>query len=192
MKKLISVCAVMIQIATFPVFASVEVDTRGLSDSQKATLVQQVEQMKQQDPYQIVPGAGKVADVADKWVNIGERFGKMFGGAAKEIGMATNDFLKTPVGMMTAGVIIFNYVGSPIIHVVLGLLILFIGLAITLYFQSTATKLVIKYDNTSKTWWGGYNVLEKNRDQLNVEYAVGLWISYFVIFVVSIWVMFAW
>lgn len=176
----------LLALVTMPVFAAVQVDTSGLTDAQKATLVQQAEQMKAE-----VQSPEGVAETVDKWVNVGERFGKMMGGAAKEVGMAANDFLQTPVGMLTAGLIIFNYVGGPIIHVTLGLLIFFTGIVILLYFQRKASKFVIKYDVTKPRWYG-YAIESKTRDRLDGEIGAWLSVGYALVFIVSIWTMFAW
>lgn len=59
------------------------------------------------------------AEAVDKWVDTGERIGRMFQGAAKEIGVAVNDFVKTPVGMMTMGVIVWKYMGKDILQVLI-------------------------------------------------------------------------
>lgn len=59
------------------------------------------------------------AEAVDKWVDTGERIGRMFQGAAKEVGVAVNDFVKTPVGMMTMGVIIWKYMGKDILQVLI-------------------------------------------------------------------------
>lgn len=111
MKNLIAVVMCMF---AFPAFAAINnIDTNGLTEAQKAQLVQQAEQMKNATPLD-------TANKVDQWVNIGEKIGKMLGGAAKEVGIAVNEFVQTPVGKMTAVLIVWNYMGSMIVHVLSG------------------------------------------------------------------------
>jgi hypothetical protein len=185
--------ATLMFLFTIPTFAAVEVDTRGLTDAQKATLVQQAEQMKN-DTKAVVSDPGKVAEVAEKWANIGERFGKMLGSAAKELGIAANDFLKTPVGMMTATVIVFHYMGGPIIHLSVGLLLMIVGLSLMTWIARSSVTTTIVYDETKRKWFGlgGFPVKTLTRGKLSDDIGPWILIGYLLTFIVSIWTMFAW
>lgn len=104
-----------------------------------------------------------IADKVDKWVNIGERVGKMLGGAAKELGIAANEFVKTDVGRMTAILVVWNYMGNDLVnifvHVGGGLLVMVLGL-ISVYVvvrKMYAPKLV--YDTNVKNWRGKHPIL---------------------------------
>jgi len=119
--------AVVMSLFCVSAFAGITVNTDGLTDLQKAEIAKTVEQLKANASSTALQPE-KVAEVAEKWANIGEQFGKMIGSAAKEVGVAANEFLQTPVGILTATVIVFHYMGSPIIHVTVGLLILAVGL----------------------------------------------------------------
>ena len=184
MKKWFLMLMMMVSI---PAFAVVNVDTNGLTDSQKAALVQQVEEMKAkaESPETMVAAV-------DKWVNVGERFGKMMGGAAKEVGMAANEFLLTPVGMLTAGIIAFNYIGGPIIHVGVGLMILFLGLSVMFWLQTKATQFHVEYDLSKPKFFGGFHVKSKKRAEIDGDTLAGILIGYGVVFALSLWTIFAW
>lgn len=155
--------------------AAVEVNTVGLTDTQKAELVKQAEAMRAQakDPTAIV-------DSAEKWLNIGERFGKMIGSAAKEVGVAANEFLKTPVGIMTATVIVFQYLGGPIIHMFTGIVILILGASVITYLVRNRRQLIIKYDTTQKNVFGNHPMISKERAKMDDDtfgWSIALYIA---------------
>lgn len=54
--------------------------------------------------------------VVQAWAEAGAQLGAALANAAKELGVAANDFVKTPVGIMTAGIIIYKYVGKDLIR----------------------------------------------------------------------------
>jgi len=170
---------------SFGVFA--QVNTNGLTAAQTAELVIQAEKMKNAtaDPDAIV-------EVADKWINVGERFGKMMGGAAKEVGMAANDFLQTPVGLLTAGVIVFNYIGGPVIHVTVGMTVFFTILFVLLYMQRRAGKIDITYSPDKRTWYGTRQIDKYVRHDIDSDVAGWLMIGHLLNVIASMWIIFSW
>lgn len=128
-----------------------------LSEAEKAEILKQIATKAQANSESSV--ATVVAEVAqpakvDQWLNIGERIGKMIGGAAKEVGVAVNDFVKTPVGMTAMALIVWHYMGGVIIHAFGALLILGVGLSFILYFARRRNGAVIEYDTEKKDIFG--------------------------------------
>ena len=75
------------------------VDSAGfdkLSDQQRAEIVKLVADKASQAKHQTETAA---VDQAERWVNIGSQVGKGMVGAAKEMGVAVNEFANSPVGM---------------------------------------------------------------------------------------------
>lgn len=175
----------LLLVSSFGAFA--QVNTNGLTAAQTAELVIQAEKMKNAtaDP-------DAIAEVADKWINVGERFGKMMGGAAREVGMAANDFLQTPVGMLTAGVIVFNYIGSPIIHVTVGMTIFFTLFFCLIYLQRQGRRIEITYSPDKRTWYGTRQIDNYVRHDIKDDVVVWLMIGHLVNLVVSTWIIFSW
>jgi hypothetical protein len=128
----------------------------------------------------------------DKWADISLKFARALGVAAKELGIAANDFLKTPAGMLTAGVIVFQYMGGPIIHVSIGLFILITGLGLLTWFARTTPRMVYTYDLTNKNWLGNHPLIGKERKALDGEIGGGILLGYAVVLVVGVWTIFAW
>ena len=63
----------------------------------------------------------------DEYVVLGERIGKMMGGAAKEVGVAVNTFVETPVGKWTMVMVIWKFMGNALMHIFGGVVILIAG-----------------------------------------------------------------
>jgi hypothetical protein len=122
-----------------------------LSDAQKIEIMQQVNQKA--NTVVTTTTATKV----NEWVNVGTNIGKGLAGAAKEVGVAVNDFAKTDVGQLTMYLIVWNIMGSAIVHIIGGLMIWFIGLIFIIFYYSKArTKSEYKKD--------GQQIIEYNLD----------------------------
>ena len=118
-----------------------------------------------------------VIDTVDKWVNVGERIGKMVGGAAREVGIAANEFVQTDVGKMTAAMIVWNYMGADVVdvfvHVVGGTAFIFIGLTWIFIVMRRSQDYKVVYSTTEKNWFGNYVVIGKERDSLTSDQQFG-------------------
>ena len=140
-----------------------------LSADQQAQIVQTIAaaQSKETD----------VIDSVDKWVNVGERIGKMVGGAAREVGIAANEFVQTDVGKMTAAMIIWNYMGADVVdvfvHVVGGTMFILVGLTWIFIIMRRSQDTKITYSTTEKNWFGNYVVIGKERDALSSDQQFG-------------------
>lgn len=104
------------------------IDVSTLSKEQQFAIQQQVQQLKQ------TPEA-KVA-TAEKVLDFSEKFGKMIASTAREVGVATNEFVETPVGMLVAALIVWNYIGQDLVQLLFGSCIFVLGL----YFVSRVYK----------------------------------------------------
>lgn len=101
-----------------------DVDTNGLTAEQKARIQIQVEQMKQEKDKT------KMVDTAKEYVQLGEMIGKAFGSCAKELNVQVNEFITTPAGMLTIGIICWKTVGRDVVHFGFGLCFLIFGILI--------------------------------------------------------------
>lgn len=95
-------------------------DMDKLTDVQKAELAlqvaKQVEEQKAavQNPKQV-----------KEWVSYGTEIGQALAGTARELGVVANEFIKTPAGQLTMGMIIWKVMGHDIVHVGLALIMFF-------------------------------------------------------------------
>lgn len=104
--------------------ATADVDTNGLTAEQKARIQTQVEQMKQEQ------NKTKLVDGAKQYVELGEMIGKAFGSCAKELNVQVNEFIQTPAGMLTIGIICWKTAGKDVVRFGFGLCFLIFGVLI--------------------------------------------------------------
>ncbi|HET8686943.1 MAG TPA: hypothetical protein VFM18_09810 [Methanosarcina sp.] len=84
-----------------------------LPEAQKAEIAQLVAQKKEETaPI----SSDKTLTRLDKYAEVGQRLGVGLVAAAKELGIAANDFVKTPVGKVTAALIIWKVIGNDFLH----------------------------------------------------------------------------
>lgn len=97
-----------------------------LSESEKAEILKQV--ADKASTKTVFGGTTEpTEDKVDRWVKIGSNIGQGLAGAAKELNVAVNDFSKTPVGQLTAALIVWHMLGNQFIHIFGGLAIWLIG-----------------------------------------------------------------
>lgn len=89
-----------------------------------------------------------------EWIDVGTKIGQMMGGAAKEVGVAVNDFVKTPVGQWTMAIVIWKFMGGPLMHVFGAVMILVVGIGFIGYFARKYTGVTIEYDQEKKDMFG--------------------------------------
>ncbi len=86
--------------------------TRGLSSDKTATLLESC-RTGASVPSTITKMADP--DTASKWSQAAKGFAEALGIAAKELGIAANDFLDSPAGYLLAAILLFNYAGGAIV-----------------------------------------------------------------------------
>lgn len=130
MKKLLALFALTLSMA----FAHAGTDTRlsgydNLTDAQKAELAVKVSEMAAAQQKPVVPSITTV----EKWAGFGQQIGSALAGTARELGIVANEFIQTPAGQVTMYMIIWKVMGSEIVHVGAGLLILFTFVPLWIY-----------------------------------------------------------
>lgn len=114
------------------VMAQSTVYTDGLTESQRAQVELEVAKMKEA-PKDTVNVSEGVRKEAEEWGQLGSNMGKAIVSAAKEIGVAANEFAQTPLGKITVAVIVFKLIGVQLLHICIGTLILLFGWVSTFY-----------------------------------------------------------
>jgi len=121
------------------------IDVSKLSPEQKTKLLGQVADLQKEanNPSNI---SESVRTEATKWVELGSNMGKAAAGAAKELGIAANDFVQTPLGRITMLVVVYKVVGGPLVHIGFGLLFLTITLTLALYLFTRKAYEEVEYE----------------------------------------------
>jgi hypothetical protein len=102
-----------------PVLAD-QIDTSGLTASQIATLQAQAAQAKAANTdHQNTPFS---PSSLSEYAKLGRDIGVGLASTAREIGVATNDFAKTPIGHVATLLIVYKLIGRDIVHYIGGII----------------------------------------------------------------------
>lgn len=192
MKKLL----VGLMLSTVSLFAAAQISSQSLeqagfnklSETQKAEIVAHIAKNNEQKTD--LADAKQLEVKAEKWVDLGERMGKMLGGAAKEVGVAVNDFVKTPVGQLTMLLIVWSYVGNALVHIFGGVFIIIVGLLMCMYWARRSINVSTEYDQEKVDIFGRARVRHVKREALSSDAITGFTISSLAIMGVGLIVMF--
>lgn len=128
-------------------------DLSKLNDEQRAQLALQAAQMSKVVVKE-VPKAEVVADVSEKmrnetskWAELGKNAVVALIAAAKELGIAANDFVQTPVGKMVMFVVIWKFMGVQVLGIVFGLLLIITGCTASVLLWNHLSINRIEYEN---------------------------------------------
>ena len=143
MKKLI-VIAVML----FPLWAfGQHVDTRGLTKEQIAELTIAANKMKTPEGV-----SASVRKEATAWADLGANIGSAMVSAAKEVGVAANEFSQTSLGKIVTVIIVYKVIGRDILGVVVGGAILLFGFGVLTWLLLTHRFGEVKYEYRPMLW----------------------------------------
>lgn len=158
------------------------------ADKQAEMLSQMAAAQKQTEQAPVA-----VAETVDKWVDLGEKVGKMMGGAAKEIGIAVNEFVKTDVGRWTMVLIIWNYMGADMVdifvHIGGALMLWLIGFVWLWYAVRKGASKTITYDETKTNIFGNYRIKEVHRGSLSDGDATASFVFAGILLVIGVLMM---
>jgi hypothetical protein len=122
---------VFVILLSFVSFCYASVDTRGLSEEQQAEIALQVAKMKSASgtdvQQKITQASDTAANISEKWAGVGKALAVGIVATAKELGIAANEFAVTPLGKITTALIVWNYIGKDILHLILSFVLIFIG-----------------------------------------------------------------
>lgn len=172
MKKFIAIVALLFSFNAFAALTTDSVANAGfskLTEAQKAEVIKQIADASSKNKDVVVPSEEKV----EKWVKIGSQVGQGLAGAAKELGVAVNDFAKTPVGQLTMALIVWHMMGGVIVHVVGGVLIMVIGLWFVKFMFNRAYPDKVTYSKEHKTIFGNFAVENVQRTPVQDDNAAG-------------------
>lgn len=127
------------------------IDVSKLTPEQKTQLLGQVADLQKQasNPTNI---STSLRNEASQWGELGANMGRATVAAAKEVGLAANDFAQTPLGKIIIAIVVYKIIGINILHVVYGVIILTIGLGLSLYFILKSKYSEVEYENIPVLW----------------------------------------
>ena len=125
-------------------------------------------------------------DRVEKWVKIGSNIGQGLAGAAKEVGVAVNDFSQTPVGQLTMLLIVWHMIGAQLIHVFGGIMIWIVGIAIIRHMVARAYPSKITYSKEVKNVFGNYAVEKVEPMAIDDSNAAGWLFAYGIVLIAGL------
>lgn len=177
MKRLLAAFALLFAVNAFALNTD-SVSSAGfskLTDSQKAEIISQIAKQAESNANGTTASIASsvTPENAEKWANVGSRIGQALGGAAKEVGVQVNEFAKTPVGMLTMALIVWNYIGGVVIHFFGGLFVIILGLSTIFFVMRRQHPILYEYDPERKTALGRPLVIKMERTPIDGETAAG-------------------
>ena len=189
MKKFFVAILMMVSISAWAGNTSDAVNSAGfsrLSEAEKAEVIKMVaDKASQKD---VMPTMTE--DKVEKWVKIGSNIGQGLAGAAKEVGVAVNDFATTPVGQLTMMLIVWHMIGAQLIHVFGGIMIWIVGIAIIRHMVARAYPSKITYSKEVKNFFGNYVVEKSEPIAIDDGSAAGWLFAYGIVLAAGLIVIF--
>lgn len=121
--------------------------TKGKSTTEVTTIL---ESCRSSSSANLLPEV--TAEEANSWADASKSFASAIAVAAKELGIAVNDFLDSPAGWILAGLLIFNYAGETIVGVVIGTPVMFLAFFVWYKISMTVMREDVKYEFVPYLW----------------------------------------
>lgn len=137
------------------------IDVNQMSVEQRAALLMQLSAA--QTPV--------VEQRVDQWVDIGAKIARGIGAGAKELGVAVNEFSGTPVGKMTAVLLVWHILGEQIVDIFTGIFVWIIGISGIRYYTRKMYPINVKYHESEKNIFGNRVVISKKPDPMSGDAA---------------------
>lgn len=148
-----------------------------LTETQKADVIKSVA-LKAQE--------AKVADSVtvdkiDRWVQVGSNLGKGLAATAKELGVAVNEFANTPIGKLATALIVWNIMGSAIVHIVGAFVFWVLGFTAIRVIFNRAYPSDITYNTEIRNIFGNHPIIKAKRQELTSEGMAALIVVYAIV-----------
>jgi hypothetical protein len=126
------------------------ISTQGLTAEQVAQLQKQAAEMSQNPANTAV----LVREEAEAWADLGGKIGQAMVGAAKEVGMAANEFAQTGLGRVVVAIVVYKVIGQEVLGLFFGSLILLVGIPVFLriLFDKTFFADHVEYEAHPRLW----------------------------------------
>ena len=147
MNKILAVLALFVSSTVFAA-TQTTVDVSKLTAEQKAQINKQVAELAN-EPTNI---SANVRKEAEAWSELGANMGKAMVGAAREVGVAANEFGQTSLGKVVVGIVTYKVVGRDILGVIFGSVILVFGYGLALWLFITKRWSDVQYEYEPVLW----------------------------------------
>lgn len=189
MKKSIILCMVLLSSNALAIGTHDITGFNQLSEVQKADVLKHVAETAEKNKTPIEPALPSVESI-EKYADIGANIAKALGAAAKELGVVANDFLTTPVGFITTGLIVYKVLGNDVltqIHDLLqSLLFTTVWVSFLIWYLRNNSEVRIEYSNTRKTLFGNPAIESYHKESMTDERSWSIVICSFICLTISV------
>lgn len=198
MKTILKLLTVILFTVSMSTWADISSTTIGGAGWDKLTAAQQaeilakvtttVDKNEQAERDAKAAQAQQLADPnkIDEWVTLGQHIGQAFGGAAREVGVAANEFVTTPVGTLTIVLIIWHFVGNVLVHVFGGAFVFFVGMGLIYWHSRAHRETTDTYDPANHDMFGRSRRISHVKDKMDEGWATAYYAMGFITIIVSI------
>lgn len=175
-----------------PAFAECDLsNVKGLSDVTKQELKiscqQEILKSKQAIGNPLAGVDVSNPEKLSQWGLVAQEWARALGIAAKELGIAVDEFLDTDAGKLTAIIIIWQVAGEAILGFVVGIPLLIIVMVVGLRTARRAKIKRIIYSEEDKNWRG--KPVVKEIIYLDEDEAAMYWVAHIFTAIFSIWIL---
>ena len=167
MKKLFAMVLMMVSFTAMAT-QSTSVDLSKLTPEQRAAITQQVNEMGG-SPTNI---SATVRKEAEAWGELGANMGKAMVGAAKEVGVAANEFSQTSLGKIVVFMVAYKIVGQDALGVIFGTLVLVFGYSLALWVFTTKRWSDVTYEY-EPVLWGAFKKARITKIETSTDVVTG-------------------
>ena len=96
--------------------------------------------------------SSKLRTEAMLWGDLGTNMGRATVAAAREMGIAVNEFVATPLGKITMALVVYKVIGKEVLGVFFGSIILLVGMLTTIYFLRKKNYISVEYSYHPVLW----------------------------------------
>lgn len=144
------ILAVALSLAT--VAHAAQIDTSALTPAQVEALAAQAKQMAAESANAPKNISATVRSEAEAWGELGANMGKAMVGAAKEVGIAANEFSQTPLGRIVVFLAAYKIIGEDVLGVIFGTLIMVFGYSLGVWIALTRRWSAVTYEYKPILW----------------------------------------
>lgn len=187
MKSLI----LFITLALFSVSALAFADTivipEGLSDAQIAEIKAQATRLVADNlASPSVTAVLEDPDVVLKYAQVGEAVAKGIGAAAKEMGVAANEFMGTSAGLLTVVLIVYHFIGAQLISLVVAGSMVPIVIWIYMRYLRWVRTEEVTIDESGKVTRIMYKTIDEEQAHALVWPSLGFLITIIVLLIIAL------
>ncbi len=183
MKNVLGIILLMVSMSSYADLNSASVSNVGwdkLTESQQAEILKNIATVAATNVEPVVSDPKKL----DEYVVLGQHIGQAFSGAAKEVGVAANEFIQTPIGTLTIVLIVWHFIGSAALHLFGAIILILFSAYFLRWHKKSLQSVDISYDPNLTDIFGRSRQINASYKGITDDFKWLYWWSWVIILVV--------